>query len=221
VLLRRTPSNATAVAKAVARAAATVAVLPALASYWIRARLLGPDRALEGSSQALSLLPGVLGQYLRRAFLQRVLASCHASATIEFGVLFSQIGTRIDENVYIGPRCHIGLAHLEADVLIGAAVHIPSGAQTHGTDDLDTPIREQPGVRKMVRIGAGSWVGSNAVVMADVGGNCVVAASAVVTRNLPDRVVAAGVPARVVRARGPAERTPAAGEPHATDEFPA
>ena len=37
--------------------------------------------------------------------------------------------------------------------------------------------------------------------MADVGRDSVVGAGAVVTRSVPDRVVAAGVPARVVKRR--------------------
>jgi virginiamycin A acetyltransferase len=53
----------------------------------------------------------------------------------------------------------------------------------------------------MIRIGAGTWIGSAAVVMADVGHDAVVGAGAVVTRPVPDAVVAAGVPARVLRAR--------------------
>jgi acetyltransferase-like isoleucine patch superfamily enzyme len=52
-----------------------------------------------------------------------------------------------------------------------------------------------------VRIGQGSWVGSGAIVMADVGRHCVVAAGAVVTRRIPDFAIAAGVPARIVRFR--------------------
>jgi acetyltransferase-like isoleucine patch superfamily enzyme len=97
--------------------------------------------------------------------------------------------------------CHIGLAHLEHDVLVGAGVHIPSGAETHGIDDIDVPIREQPGRRQLVTIGAGSWIGSAAIVMADVGANSVVAAGSVVTKPVEAAVVAAGVPARVVRSR--------------------
>jgi virginiamycin A acetyltransferase len=180
---------------------ATVAVLPALLSYRLRSAMFGPDRALEGSTQALGLVPGLLGQYLRRAFLCRVLSSCHRSATVEFGVLFSSAGTRLDENVYVGPRCHLGLVHLGADVLLGAGVHIPSGGRIHGIGDPSRPIREQPGERVMIRIGAGTWIGSAAVVMADVGHDAVVGAGAVVTRPVPDAVVAAGVPARVLRAR--------------------
>jgi len=188
-------------AKALARAVATLLVLPALISYAIRRLLLGPDRALMGSTQALSLIPGVTGQYLRNAFLRRVLAHCAPSAAIEFGTTFSRVGTRIDDNVYVGPMCHIGLAHLERDVLIGASVHIPSGQQTHGIDDLDVPIREQPGVSETITVGAGSWIGSGAIVMADVGPNTVVGAGSVVTKPLAGAVVAVGAPAKVVRSR--------------------
>jgi acetyltransferase-like isoleucine patch superfamily enzyme len=91
--------------------------------------------------------------------------------------------------------------HLERDVLVAAGVHIPSGARIHGTDDPTVPIREQEGSPAMIRIGAGSWIGSGSVVLADVGANSVVGAGSVVTRPIPRNVVAAGVPARVVRER--------------------
>jgi acetyltransferase-like isoleucine patch superfamily enzyme len=187
--------------KAVARVTATVAILPMLLSFAVKRLMLGPDRALEGSSQALALVPGVTGQYLRRAFLAHVLAACHPTATIEFGTLFSKTGARIDEHVYIGPRCQLGLVHLERDVLLAAGVHVPSGPETHGSADLTRPIREQPGRLQLVTIGAGSWVGSAAIVMADVGRDTIVGAGSVVTQALPDRVLAAGVPARVIRSR--------------------
>jgi acetyltransferase-like isoleucine patch superfamily enzyme len=188
-------------AKQVALVLATVAVAPALVSYALRRMVLGADRALEGSTQALGLVPGVLGQYLRRAFLMRVLAECHPSATIEFGALFSTTGTRLGPGVYVGPRCHLGLVHLEADVLVAAGVHIPSGGRIHGGTDTLGSFRDRPLERQMVRIGEGAWIGSAAVVMADVGAGTLVGAGAVVTEPLPPRVFAAGVPARVIRAR--------------------
>ena len=163
--------------------------------------MLGSDRALMGSTQALSLIPGVTGQYLRNAFLRRVLAHCDPTAAVEFGTIFSNVRTRIDEDVYIGPMCHIGLAHLQRNVLIGASVHIPSGPETHGIDDINVPIRNQPGRVRIVTVGAGSWIASGAIVMADVGPNCVIGAGSVVTKPVAAAVVAAGVPARVVRSR--------------------
>ena len=187
--------------KSLARGAATIVAAPFLISYRVRAAIIGRDRALEGSTQALAWLPGLVGQYVRRAFLMRVLAGCHHTAVVEFGTIFSQSGARLDENAYVGPRCHLGLVHIERDALLAAGVHVPSGARSHGIDDAGVAIRDQPGSPSRVRIGAGAWIGSAAIIMADVGRDSVVGAGAVVTRSLPDRVVAAGVPARVVKSR--------------------
>ena len=80
---------------------------------------------------------------------------------------------------------------------------MPSGSKTHGIDDLTIAIRDQPTIKSPVRIGNGSWIGSAAVVMADVGRDAVIAAGAVVTRPIPDLTIAGGVPARVLRHRDP------------------
>jgi acetyltransferase-like isoleucine patch superfamily enzyme len=187
--------------KAAAHALAWVAVTPSVVSWRLRAIVLGPDRALEGSTQAWAIVPGLAGQYLRRAFLSRTLRGCARTATIEFGTLFSSAAASIGERAYIGPRCHLGWAVIERDVVLAAGVHVPSGARTHGIDDPTLPIRDQPTVKMPVRIGAGSWIGSAAVVMADVGHDAVVAAGAVVAKPVPDLTIAAGVPARVLRHR--------------------
>ena len=187
--------------KVTARLLAALAIVPLLLTYWLQATAIGRDRALAGHSELLSLLPGLTGKYLRRAFLTRVLVACHATASIEFGVLFAKAGASIGPGAYIGPRCHIGLAAIEADVLLAAGVHVTSGAQTHGHADLTRPIREQEGTPSLVRIGAGAWIGSAAVVMADVGAGSIVGAGSVVTKPLPVEVIAAGVPARVIRSR--------------------
>jgi acetyltransferase-like isoleucine patch superfamily enzyme len=190
-----------------ARKLSSVLVAPAIASYWIRRSLFGPDRALEGSTQALAWLPGITGQYLRNAFLRAALAECHPSATICFGTIFSRADARIGANVYIGAACSIGRVRIERDVLIGSGVHLPSGPETHGIADLTVPVREQPGSERTVRIGHGAWIGNAAVVMADVGHDSVVGAGSVVTRPLPPFVIAGGVPARVIRGRADGART--------------
>ena len=187
--------------KSLGRGVSLVLVLPSLTSYALKSLVLGPDRALEGSTQLLALVPGIIGQYLRRAFLSRVLAACHHTATIEFGTLFSSASARLDEHVYVGPRCHLGFVHLEREVLVAAGVHIPSGAHIHGSGDAALPLREQGLSRTLVTIGEGSWIGSAAVVMADVGARTIVGAGSVVTRPIPADVMAAGSPAKVIRAR--------------------
>jgi virginiamycin A acetyltransferase len=175
--------------------------MPAWVSYQVRRGFLGADRALMGSTQALSLVPGVTGQFLRRAFLWLVLDECAPSVTVEFGTIFSKTTARLGEHAYIGPYCSIGSVHIERDVLVGPGVHIPSGPNAHGTADPSRPIRDQSGTLRTIRIGAGSWIGTGAVVLADVGANAVVGAGAVVTRSLPDNVVAAGIPAGIIKGR--------------------
>lgn len=178
-----------------------LAVLPAWLSFRVRSVLFGADRAILGSTQMLSLIPGVTGVFLRRAFLWLALDACATSVTVEFGSTFSKTDARLGENVYIGPNCSLGSVVLERDVLLAPSVHIPSGPDTHGTADPDVPIREQPGALRTLRIGAGTWIGTGAIVLDDVGPNCVVAAGSVVTRPVPADVVVGGVPARVLKER--------------------
>ena len=187
--------------KATAHAICWVLVTPSVCSWALRSRILGADRALEASTQAWALLPGLSGQYLRRAFLSRTLPQCARTATIEFGTILSSASATIAEHAYIGPRCHLGFVHIGRDALLGAGVHVPSGAHTHGTDDLSIPIREQSGAKTAVHIGEGAWIGSAAIVLADVGHGAIVGAGAVVTRPLPALVVAGGVPARIISHR--------------------
>jgi virginiamycin A acetyltransferase len=189
------------VLKGIAFSAAVIIVTPAWISYSIRRRIFGADRALQGSTQVLALWPGISGQYARRAFLWLVLEESSPSVTIEAWTVFSRASARLGENVYIGTGCHIGSVDLGPDVLVASGVHIPSGPQTHGSADSTRPIREQPGTTSTVHIGAGTWIGSAAVVMADVGEHSIVAAGAVVVDPIPAKVVAGGVPARVLKRR--------------------
>ncbi len=50
-------------------------------------------------------------------------------------------------------------------------------------------------------IGSGSWICSSATICGGVtiGKNCIVAAGAVVNRDVPDNCIVAGVPAKVLR----------------------
>jgi len=194
-------SAAREAAKRLARAVAFVLVLPLLLDYWFWSRVFGRHTAFRGIVQVASLFPGLPGMYLRGALLRQVLAECHPSACVEFGVLFSEPGASIGEGVYVGPRCILGLVRLERDVLLASGVQVPSGGKTHRFDDPDVPIRDQGGEPTTVTIGEGAWVGAGAIVMADVGRGTVVAAGSVVTKPLPEFVIAAGVPAKVLRPR--------------------
>jgi virginiamycin A acetyltransferase len=100
--------------------------------------------------------------------------------------------------VYIGSYCLLGDVRIGRDTLIADHVCIPSGGGQHGLARLDVPVREQEGEFRTINIGLDCWIGSGAVILADVGDHCVVAAGSVVTKPVEDYQIAAGVPARPI-----------------------
>jgi acetyltransferase-like isoleucine patch superfamily enzyme len=115
-----------------------------------------------------------------------------------------------DRIVTIGDRCLIGrrssiVGHfdivIDDDVFFGPNVYVTD--QNHAVDDLTIPIGKQSAPELPVRIGAGSWIGTNAVILPGVtiGAGVAVGAGAVVTSDLPDNTIAVGSPARVIRDR--------------------
>lgn len=187
--------------KSLIRGLALASVAPLLLTHWLFSRWGNADASLEGHSQLLSCLPGTPGSYLRVAFYRLALQSCHPTATIAFGTLFSKVGARIGPHVYIGPRCMLGLVTLQEDVLLGPAVQIPSGPQTHGVERLDIPIRNQPGHVQRITIGRDSWIGAGSIVLADIAEQTVVGAGSLVTKRHPAQSILVGTPAKVIRSR--------------------
>ena len=66
---------------------------------------------------------------------------------------------------------------------------------------LDAELRRKQELGKPVEIGSDVWVGGGALILAGVriGSRTVVGAGSVVTRDLPEGVLAAGNPCRVIR----------------------
>jgi acetyltransferase-like isoleucine patch superfamily enzyme len=110
--------------------------------------------------------------------------------------------------VSIGDRCVIGkgsaiVGHTRVeigdDVWTGPHVYVTDA--NHGYEDVSEPIGRQFAAARPVRIGSGTWLGAQTVVLPGVtiGRHVVVGAGAVVADDLPDYSVAVGNPARVVR----------------------
>lgn len=85
------------------------------------------------------------------------------------------------------------------EVTIGNDVAIANEAYIVDTDSHGVegrPVKNRP-----VRIGDGSWIGARAIILPGVtiGRRCLIAAGAVVSRDVPDDTLVAGNPAQVVR----------------------
>ena len=109
-------------------------------------------------------------------------------------------------DVIIGDHTRIGLHNtIIGPVSIGNNVNLAQGitvtALNHNFDDATKRIDEQGVSTKPVVIGNDVWIGANVVVLPGVtiGSHCVVAAGAVVTKDVPDHTLVAGVPAKVIK----------------------
>ncbi|PCI59672.1 MAG: acetyltransferase [Gammaproteobacteria bacterium] len=159
------------------------------------------DELFVSFAQLLSLLPSKIGCYLRAGFYRFTMTNCSKDAVISFLVLFSQKSTEISPGVYIGPQSNIGMCAIGKNTILGSGVHIMSGKGQHNFSDLSKPIKDQGGVFEKITIGEGTWIGNGALIMANIGKNCVVAAGSVVINNVEDFAIVAGNPAKVIKNR--------------------
>jgi maltose O-acetyltransferase len=137
----------------------------------------------------------------RRRLLDELLGSFGAGSEIR-PPFFCDYGSHIT----IGARAFVnfGLVALDvATITLGDDVQIGPNVQLlTATHPVDADLRRakwESGAP--IAIGANVWLGGGAIVLPGVaiGDDTVVGAGAVVTRDLPARVVAVGNPARVVR----------------------
>ena len=109
-------------------------------------------------------------------------------------------------DVIIGDYTRIGLHNtIIGPVTIGSHVNLAQGitvtALNHNFEDTNKRIDEQGVNTTPVTIGDDVWIGANAVILPGVhiGNHCVVAAGAVVTKDVPAHSLVAGVPAKIIK----------------------
>ena len=161
-------------------------------------RWFGNESMFQSSAKLLSLIPGKIGQYIRTAFYKMTLTECYCDLMVGFGSFFAQPSVRAGRGVGMGSFTIVGTSILGDGVLIGSRVSVLSGKYQHGSF---LPGRTPPGAGcfEAITIGAGSWIGEGAIVMASLGQHCMVSAGSVVSKPAPDRVLAVGNPARFLK----------------------
>lgn len=109
-------------------------------------------------------------------------------------------------DVIIGDHTRIGIHNtIIGPVSIGSHVNLAQGitvtALNHNFTNKNKRIDEQGITTKQVTIGDDVWIGANAVILPGVtiGRHVVVAAGAVVTKDVPDNCIVGGVPAKVIK----------------------
>jgi acetyltransferase-like isoleucine patch superfamily enzyme len=113
-------------------------------------------------------------------------------------------------NLRIGDKCVFGkdnVVNCYLDVEFGAATIVADWVYVcdfdHVYSDIHRPIKDQGIAKSPVRIGPDVWVGTKVTVLrgVQVGHGSVLAAHAVVNKDVPPMSVVVGVPGRVVKNR--------------------
>ena len=118
---------------------------------------------------------------------------------------FSCINNAVGD-VIIGDHTRIGLHNtVIGPVSIGSHVNLAQGititALNHNFEDKKQRIDSQGVLTNPVILGDDVWIGANAVVLpgVNIGHHSVVAAGAVVTKDVPPHSLVAGVPAKIIK----------------------
>jgi len=109
---------------------------------------------------------------------------CNLSANCS---LLSETEIRLGKYCFLAGRCYL----------------VAGG--NHSFEDVTTPIMFQPSFsRGGIQIGEDVWLAAGVILLdgVNIGSGSIVGAGSVVTRSLPENVIAVGAPARVVRYRG-------------------
>lgn len=121
-------------------------------------------------------------------------------STIIFGPFYTNFGRfiQIGKNVFINHACSfldMGGITIEDEVLIGPKVNLIT--ENHPLNPADRKSL----ISKPILIKRNAWIGANATILpgVTVGENAVVAAGAVVSRDVPDNSIVGGVPAKLIK----------------------
>jgi maltose O-acetyltransferase len=142
----------------------------------------------------------VIHQAERRRILSQLFGKGGESVWME-PPFFCDYGSNIllGERVFFNFNCvvlDVCLVKIGRFTLFGPAVQIYTAAHP-----MNAELRRKQEFGKPIEIGSDVWVGGGAIICPGVkiGSKTVIGAGSVITKNIPDGVVAAGNPCRVIR----------------------
>ncbi len=167
------------------------------ATWWTRAQT-APENLLIGEGSAVApsaVLDGESGPI--RLGKRNVISP---------GALLIPYGGSITlgDDCSVNPYCVLyGHGGLQIGNGVRIATHSVIVASNHDISDPETPIFHKSCINKGIRIDDHVWIGAGVKILdgVHIGENSVIAAGAVVSKDVPAHAIVGGVPAKVLRMR--------------------
>jgi len=151
----------------------------------------------------LRYFPGKIGIGLRYIYLKDLAAECGKNVAIHQGVYLKSVKKmKVGNNVSIHPMCYIdatGGLEIMNDVSIAHACSILT--TNHQWENAEIPIKYNALSYGSVLIKNNVWIGCGVRILAGVtiGSRSIIAAGAVVNREVEENTIAGGVPSKTLK----------------------
>jgi maltose O-acetyltransferase len=139
--------------------------------------------------------------YIRKVLVSHYVNKSGRKLRVKTGAEIA-MKTTVGDNSELGTRCLIqSNVSIGSNVIMGPDIKIYS--RNHKFERLDIPIQKQGKNYFETTIGDDVWLGANVIVTAGckIGNHVIVAAGAVVTKDVLDYAIVGGVPAKVLKYR--------------------
>ena len=156
------------------------------------------------SQEALRITAEINGSYHEPAQLRALFSELTGRPVDESFGFFPPFYTDCGKNIHIGKNVFINMGCKFQDqggIFIGDGALIGHNVVLATLNHAASPKDRGSMIPAPIRIGKNVWVGANAVILPGVtiGDGAIVAAGAVVNRDVPENTVVGGVPAKVIR----------------------
>lgn len=172
--------------------------LPALVDTEVR------NMMSELSDEARKITAKLNGSYHEQSEIHSLFSELIGEPVDETFALFPPFYTDCGKNIHIGKNVFINAGcHFQdqGGITIGDDAQIGHNVVLATLNHDLIPENRKTVIPAPIKIGKNVWIGANATILSGVsiGENSVVAAGAVVTKNVPANVVVGGAPAKIIK----------------------
>lgn len=156
------------------------------------------------SQEALRITAEINGSYHKPEQLRALFSQLIGQPVDESFALFPPFYTDCGKNIHIGKHVFINMGCKFQDqggIFIGDGTLIGHNVVLATLNHAKSPMERGTMIPAPIHIGKRVWIGSNATILPGVtiGDGAIVAAGAVVTKDVPENTIVSGVPAKVMR----------------------